>query len=169
MHYRELIVGQEAMAGAQKIHRLVPLLPREEVYGMWSQLTRAIVSVPANIAEGWTRESPRDKGHFLAVAPGSLAEWETLLTLCERLGWCPEAKTDTVRGLMDETSRMLTQSCGDGCAIPTIALSRKAGAGMEPEPGLADMRRLTGYRLRRGIPRLRCASLGMTGRWGGSG
>ena len=108
MHYRELIVWQKAMNAAREVYRLVPRLPREETYGMRSQITRAAVSVPANIAEGWTRESDKDKAHFLAIAQGSLAETETLLTLCEQLAWFPEQETQTLRSLLDEVSRMLT-------------------------------------------------------------
>ena len=75
---------------------------------MRSQITRAAVSMPANIAEGWTRETVKDKARFLAIAQGSLAETETLLTLCEDLGWFPQSETQTLRGLLDEVSRILT-------------------------------------------------------------
>ena len=108
MHYREAIVWQKAMGVAREVYRLVPRLPREETYGMRSQITRAAVSIPANIAEGWTRESDREKAQLLAIAQGSLAETETLLTLCEQIGWFPEAETQILRGLLDEVSRMLT-------------------------------------------------------------
>ncbi|MBK5938214.1 hypothetical protein CCR96_02785 [Halochromatium roseum] len=108
MHYREAIVWQKAMLAAREVYRLVPRLPREETYGMRSQITRAVVSIPANVAEGWTRESDREKMQFLAIAQGSLAETETLLTLCEQIGWFPEQETRILRGLLDETSRILT-------------------------------------------------------------
>uniref|UniRef100_UPI0009005010 four helix bundle protein n=1 Tax=Dactylococcopsis salina TaxID=292566 RepID=UPI0009005010 len=108
MHYRELIVWQKAMKAAQEIYLLVPKLPKEETYGMRSQITRAVVSIPANIAEGWTRESNKDKAHFLAISQGSLAETETLLTLCEQVGWFPVEETQVVRGLLEEVSRILT-------------------------------------------------------------
>ena len=75
---------------------------------MRSQITRAVVSIPANIAEGWARESVNEKAHFLAIAQGSLAETETLLTLCEEIGWFPKSDTKTLRSLLDETSRILT-------------------------------------------------------------
>jgi four helix bundle protein len=75
---------------------------------MRSQITRSSVSVATNIAEGWTRESKRDKAHFLAIAHGSLAEAETLLTVCEDLGWFPIDETAQLRSLIDEVSRMLT-------------------------------------------------------------
>jgi four helix bundle protein len=108
MHYRETVVWQRAMEAAREVYRLAPLLPREEVYGMRSQLTRAAVSIPANIAEGWTRESDREKAQFLAIAHGSLAEVETLVILCEQLAWFPERDTRELRSLLDQTSRMLT-------------------------------------------------------------
>ena len=108
LHYRELVVWQKAMDLAQAIYSLTPQLPREETYGMRSQITRAVVSIPANIAEGWTRESRNEKAQFLAISQGSLAEAETLLTLCERIGWFQTTETIVARALMDEISRMLT-------------------------------------------------------------
>ncbi|MGC4192773.1 MAG: four helix bundle protein [Thermomicrobiales bacterium] len=108
MHYRELIVWQKSMDAAKAIYRLVLLLPKEETFGMRSQLTRAVVSIPANIAEGWTRESPKERAHHLSIAHGSASETETLLTLCEEIGWFPEEDTVAARGLLDEISRMLT-------------------------------------------------------------
>ena len=92
LHYRETTLWQKAMEATREVYRLAPRLPREETYGMRSQLTRASVSVPANIAEGWTRETPRDQANFLAIAQGSLAETETLLTLCEDLGLVPHER-----------------------------------------------------------------------------
>ena len=75
---------------------------------MRSQITRAATSIPANVAEGWTRESAKDKAHFMAIAHASLAETETLLTLCEDQGWFPRCETQRLRELLDEVSRMLT-------------------------------------------------------------
>lgn len=108
MHYRETTLWRKAMEVAHEVYRLAPRLPREETFGMRSQITRAALSIPANIAEGWTRETNKDKAQFLAIAQGSLAEVETLLTLCEELGWFPTNETQRVRGLLDEVSRMLT-------------------------------------------------------------
>lgn len=108
MHYRELTVWQKAMEVAKEVYRLAPRLPREETYGMRSQITRAAASVPANIAEGWTRESDREKAHFLAIAQGSLAETETFLTLCEEIGWFPKTETEQLRELLTEVGKMLT-------------------------------------------------------------
>jgi len=108
MHYRELTVWRKAMDLAKETYGLMRLLPREEAYGMRSQLTRAATSIPANIAEGWARESEKERAQFLAIAQGSLAETETLLTLCEELGWFPRERTTTLRGLLVEVSKMLS-------------------------------------------------------------
>jgi four helix bundle protein len=90
------------------MYSLVPNLPKEETFRIRSQITRAAVSVPANLAEGWARESTKEKSQFLAIAHGSLAEVETLLTICEQVGWFPQAQTPKVRSLLDELSRMMT-------------------------------------------------------------
>ena len=92
----------------RELYRLVPRLPDTERYGMRSQITRAVTSIPANIAEGWAPESPKEKAHFMAIAHASLAETETLLTLCEDQGWFPRNETQRLRELLDEVSRMLT-------------------------------------------------------------
>lgn len=107
MHYRDTTVWQKAMQAVDQLYKLAPRLPREETYGMRAQITRAAVSIPANIAEGWTPETQRDKAHFLAIAQGSLAETEALLTICERQGWLPVAETEALRGHLDEVSRIL--------------------------------------------------------------
>src|SRR5713226_4916050 len=108
LHYRELIVWRKAMDLAKEVYRLVPMLPRAETYGMRSQITRAAVSIPANIAEGWSRESERERAQFLAIAQGSLAETETLLTLCEEIGWMPTHETATARALASEVGKILS-------------------------------------------------------------
>lgn len=108
MHYRDAIVWQKARECARLVYGLMPKLPREEMFGMRSQLSRAVVSIPANIAEGWVRETQRDQGQFLAIAQGSLAETETLLILCEDMGWFASADMTEIRSLLDEVSRMLT-------------------------------------------------------------
>lgn len=93
---------------SKAIYKLAPLLPKEEVYGIRSQLTRAVTSIPSNIAEGWARGSVAQRAHYLAIAQGSLAETETFLTICEELNWFSESKTVEARDLITEVSKMLT-------------------------------------------------------------
>tara|TARA_B100000686_G_scaffold208842_1_gene215742 strand:- start:179 stop:517 length:339 start_codon:yes stop_codon:yes gene_type:complete len=92
--YKSLVMWQKSMAAEKTVYGIMPQLPREETYGMRSQLTRAVVSIPANIAEGWARETRRDTAHFLAIANGSLAETETLLPLSEELNWMTSKETE---------------------------------------------------------------------------
>lgn len=108
MHYREALVWHKAMALAERVCRISMDLPRFERFGVRAQITRAAVSVPSDIAEGWSRESVREKAHFLAIAQGPLAELHTQLLLCERLQWLDHEKDLDVHGLIDEVSRMLT-------------------------------------------------------------
>ena len=108
MHFRELVLWQKAMALAKGIYSMAHLLPREETYGMRSQITRAVASVAANIAEGWTRESQKEKANFLSIAQGSLAETETFLILCEEIGWFEMEQTKELHGLIEEVGKMLS-------------------------------------------------------------
>lgn len=75
--YRELKVWRLAMELAEEIYKLCTEFPKHEVYGLTSQLQRAAVSVPSNIAEGQARNSSKEFNHFLGIARGSLAELET--------------------------------------------------------------------------------------------
>lgn len=108
MHYRDALVWNKAMALAERVCRMSMALPPAERFGIRAQITRAAVSVPSNIAEGWARESRREKAQFLAIAQGSLAELHTQLLLCERLQWLDHEKNLDAHGLIDEVSRMLT-------------------------------------------------------------
>ena len=109
MHYRNAVVWNKAMDLAVQACKLAGTLPAVEPFGLRSQLSRSAVSVPSNIAEGWSRESRREKAQFLAIAQGSISELHTqLLLLGERLGWLDPEPLRPVYGLIDEVSRMLT-------------------------------------------------------------
>jgi four helix bundle protein len=81
---------------AVSLYELSRAFPREEIYGLTSQLRRAAYSVPANIAEGASRESKRDYLHFLHIARGSLSEAQYFIHLARRLGYASEAQTEQV-------------------------------------------------------------------------
>jgi four helix bundle protein len=85
--YRELIVWQKAMDLAESVYKLTSGFPREEIYGLTSQVRRSAVSIASNIAEGQGRSSTRDFLNFLSIARGSLCEMETQVLLAERLGY----------------------------------------------------------------------------------
>jgi four helix bundle protein len=83
--YRDLVVWQEAMNLAEGAYKLTAAFPKEEKYGLSSQLRRSAASVPANIAEGYGRDSRGAYVQQLRVAQGSLKEFETHLLLSERV------------------------------------------------------------------------------------
>src|SRR5215467_979266 len=89
-------------------YKVTRQFPREELYGLTSQLRRAASSAPANIAEGSNRVSKRDYLHFLSVAAGSLAEVRYFLHLSKRLGYLSEADYSHCGGLADEAGKTLT-------------------------------------------------------------
>lgn len=84
--YRDLEAWQLAMELVEQVYRLCSELPSNERYGLASQMQRAAVSIPANIAEGYWRGHRREYARFLSIARGSLAELETHTTLAVRLG-----------------------------------------------------------------------------------
>jgi len=86
-NYRDLIVWQKAMAMARQTYALTQGLPRSEAYGLLSQIRRAAVSVPSNIAEGHGRMTDSQFRYFLGNARGSLCELQTQLELASDLGY----------------------------------------------------------------------------------
>lgn len=86
--YRDLEVWQRGMNLAELTYRLTRTFPKEEVFGLTSQIRRAASSVQANIAEGWGRQGRREFQQFLRIAQGSLRELETHLLLALRVDLC---------------------------------------------------------------------------------
>src|SRR5439155_26764101 len=85
-HYRQLEVWQFAMELAEQCYLATRGFPKEEVFGLVSQVRRAAASIPANIAEGQGREHTKEFLHYLRIARGSLLELETHLLLSQRVG-----------------------------------------------------------------------------------
>ena len=101
--HKDLKVWQEAMKLAKVVYKLTGDFPKEEVYGLSSQMRRAAVSVPSNIAEGAARASNLEFIHFLYIALGSLSELETqwLLTKeLEMVSILPESAIDPIRKML---------------------------------------------------------------------
>src|SRR5713101_10138093 len=90
--YRDLLVWQKALDLTILIYRLSEGFPRTEIYGLTSQVRRASVSVPSNIAEGYGRGSRKEYLQFLCVAQGSLKELETQAILAQRLNYATTAQ-----------------------------------------------------------------------------
>jgi len=106
-HYKDLIVWNRAIELVVDVYGLAGSLPSSERFGLASQLRRACVSIPSNIAEGHERRSRKDYRRFLLLALGSLAELETQLVICERLELLSSKQMLSARRLADEVGRML--------------------------------------------------------------
>jgi four helix bundle protein len=105
--YRDLKVWRLGMDIAVDVWRLTGRYPREELFGLVSQSRRAASSVPANIAEGYGRNSSASYVHFLRIAQGSLKELETHVLLAERIGMAAPDASAAILSQTDELGRML--------------------------------------------------------------
>ena len=105
-NYKELIVWQKSVRLAKIVHKLTLNLPRDEKYGLTSQIRRSAVSVASNIAEGAGRNSKKEFRNFLGIANGSLNELNTQLEISKRLKILDNNELDEVISLSDEIQKM---------------------------------------------------------------
>ncbi len=106
--YKELLVWQKAMALVRLIYEQTRSFPDSEKFGLTSQMRRAAVSVPSNIAEGQGRLSSGEFRQFLGTAKGSLFELETQTLIARDLQFLPEDEMDTTLAQIAEVGRMLS-------------------------------------------------------------
>jgi len=92
----------------KEIYLLTKMLPKDEVYGLSSQMRRAAVSIPSNIAEGQERNSTKEFINFLSIARGSKAELETQLEICIEIGYFTMLDAENAFSLSDEISKILS-------------------------------------------------------------
>ena len=131
--HKDLDVWRESMRLAREVYRVTATFPKEELYGLVSQMRRAAVSVPSNIAEGAARASTKEFTQFLYTASGSLSELETQLLLAKELGWIPEGE---VFELVERVRMMI------------FGLIRQLKGGCVSNAGSRVTERITDYRLR---------------------
>jgi len=105
--FRDLRVWQSAMDLVQTIYTLTQSFPSQEAYGLTSQMRRAAVSVPSNIAEGHTREHSKEYLHHLSIAQASLAELETQLEIARRLQYLSQENVEPTLEQVGSLSRQL--------------------------------------------------------------
>jgi len=105
--YRDLIVWQLGISLVKDVHALTSTFSRDEIYGLTSQLRRAAVSIPSNIAEGHARDSSKEFLHHLSFSLGSLAEVETQIYLSRELGYCDQNQLSRFMKQTDELGRKL--------------------------------------------------------------
>jgi len=108
VNYRKMIVWQKAMQLTELTYVAVKKLPKEELYALSSQMRRAVVSIPSNIAEGAGRNTDKDLRHFMTIARGSATELETQLMICEMLRYLSIDDVKPIMILLDEVRRMLS-------------------------------------------------------------
>lgn len=106
--HEKLDVWIKAMELVEKIYVFTKKFPKEETYGLISQMRRAAVSIPANIAEGAARQSKPEFRQFLYIARGSLSELETEFQLSLRLGYQTVADSGEITALFYDVGAMLT-------------------------------------------------------------
>jgi four helix bundle protein len=118
--FKELKVWTKAHAATIEVYRLTRLFPREELYGLTSQIRRAAASIGANIAEGCGRKSDGEMARFLHIARGSAVELDYHLLLARDLEFLPAASFGFLQREVDEIQRMLTSLIqriqGDRCS-----------------------------------------------------
>ena len=105
--YRELVVWQKAIQLTVLVYQISKAFPREEIYGLTSQIRRASVSVASNIAEGYGRGSRGEYKLFLGMARGSNCEVQTQLTIARELGYGDSELQDDAENLVEQVSKML--------------------------------------------------------------
>ena len=105
--YRDLKVWQQAIDLVIAVYPILKTFPKEEVYGLSSQIRRAAVSIPANIAEGQARQHTKEFLQHLSIAKGSLAELDTLLIVAEKLGYVNNQEIVPIQASMRELRMML--------------------------------------------------------------
>jgi four helix bundle protein len=106
-HYRDLLVWQKSMALTKEIYRETDALPKSEMFGLQSQMRRAAVSVPSNIAEGHGRLNDGHFRQFLATSRGSLFEVQTQLELAGDLKFLNETRVRELMEHCEEVARMI--------------------------------------------------------------
>ena len=114
--YRRLVVWQKADELAFQVYAATSGFPKEEIYGLTSQLRRAALSVPTNIAEGHGRQGRKELKQFLRIALGSLAEVEYLLSFAYRLRYLTADKYEALEQLRSQVGRLLwglEKKCGE--------------------------------------------------------
>ncbi|HLA13132.1 MAG TPA: four helix bundle protein [Pyrinomonadaceae bacterium] len=105
--HEKLDVWKKFMDLVLEVYKHTEHFPKEERYGLTSQIRRSAVSVPANIAEGAARDSAREFAHFLSNAQGSASELETEIQIAYRLGYLDETVYSDIREALDNAGRML--------------------------------------------------------------
>lgn len=107
MTYEELDVYKASLELAELVYRVTRSFPKDETYGLVSQMRRAAVSVASNIAEGWGRGKGASNAQFVRTSRGSVYELKTQFELSVRLGYVPTESEPDLRTLLDRVGRLV--------------------------------------------------------------
>jgi len=106
--YKDLMIWQRSIDLVELIYRITEDFPAKENFGLISQMRRAVISIPSNIAEGYGRQSTGSYSQFLSIARGSLFELETQIEICIRLKYFQKAESEKLLAVVTEISKMLS-------------------------------------------------------------
>jgi four helix bundle protein len=108
--YKQLNIWQDGIILVEKVYEITKKFPKEEMYGLTSQVRRASVSIPSNIAEGFKRFHPKEHVNFLRISQGSLAELETELIIAGKLNYAPQDIINELLLLTESISKRISKS-----------------------------------------------------------
>ena len=108
MDHKDLDVWKYSIDFVMDIYKITSSFPKEEIYGLTSQIKRSAVSVPSNIAEGLARQTKKEQIQFLYIALGSLSELETQLIISKRLGFIEETSYNDIQFKVERIRKLLT-------------------------------------------------------------
>jgi len=104
--YNDLITWQKGIELVKEVYKAAQSFPKEEIYGLTSQIRRSAVSIPSNIAEGHARNTTGEFIQFLGIAKGSLAELDTQIIIAAELGFISEQQKNLLREKITEINRL---------------------------------------------------------------
>lgn len=105
--FKDLLVWQKGIGLVKEVYQMTGAFPADERFGLVSQMRRAAVSIPSNLAEGQARRTTGEFIQFISHAEGSLAELETQLIIAIELGYCIQSKATSAFDLIEELHKML--------------------------------------------------------------
>lgn len=111
-NFKELKIWQKGIEIVKEIYSITKEFPKEEIYGLTSQMRRAAVSIPCNVAEGFKRFHSKEFRQFLHIVLGSAAELETLLIVAKELGFIQPVSLQYVFDDLDHISKMTSALLG---------------------------------------------------------
>lgn len=107
--YKDLVVWQKGIELVNEIYVVTRKFPKEEMFGLTNQLRRAVISIPANIAEGWGRSSTKNYVQFIKISLGSLFELETLIIISKDQNYLEEEIMNKISVEIKEIGKMLNK------------------------------------------------------------